>query len=221
MEHPFDDEKLIVALGQLLFKIKDHIDSYDTIISDEASGRLPSLLIKKVIDKKRHQEGKTSIPLHFIAGGHQVDYREKSISEFLEKNKNNFGKILIVTDLIATGISMRQLATIFKSCGVNDFEIATVSLANDPEEQTLPLSENLTFFQKNNIPLIYGDVGKTGHYSFYRKNSQTGVEKDILQREAFPSKSNTVSQNTINKIRGSIDILAEEFYQLIFGTNKK
>ena len=43
---------VVNTLARLVLELKDKIPEYDTVISDDCSGRLPSLLLKKIIDKR-------------------------------------------------------------------------------------------------------------------------------------------------------------------------
>ena len=51
---------IVRVLGRLIFSLKEELSSYDTVLSDDASGRLPSLFLKEVILQKKEQLQKLS-----------------------------------------------------------------------------------------------------------------------------------------------------------------
>ena len=49
---------VVEALARLVLELKDELPNYDTILSDEVSGRIPSLLLGNILEKVREREGK-------------------------------------------------------------------------------------------------------------------------------------------------------------------
>ncbi len=58
LAQPFADQVIIKILGSLVLELKERFNQYDTILSDDTSGRLVSLFFEKIINKQREEEGK-------------------------------------------------------------------------------------------------------------------------------------------------------------------
>ena len=102
-------------LANLLLELKpvltDKEKIYDTILSDDASGRLVSLFLREIIDRQRKKLGKNGeLRTNFIAAGHR--FPMKSVEGFIVEHKKDFGRTLVATEYIASGISTGRLAEI-------------------------------------------------------------------------------------------------------------
>lgn len=143
-------KKLEVPLSIILESLRDRIENgeYCMIVGDDASGRIPTLIMANVMKQIYQKKGLPPPEIRFFAGstglgGHDEGIRSdkiKQIAEGVRSSVNNRGsqqnktRILFVTDTIATGRTTKVFAKAFQELGI-DFDIATIALL-DPEEST-------------------------------------------------------------------------------------
>ncbi|MFA6593756.1 MAG: hypothetical protein WCT16_00705 [Candidatus Buchananbacteria bacterium] len=197
-----DGEKLTLALvrdlARLILELKDKLADYDTIISDDASGRLPSLFFRKIINRQKKKSGQKGVKTFFASGGqHEDKVIMNGLREFFTKNREQLGKVLLVTEYIDSGFSISRLIDILQRAGV-DFDLAAVSLYYDVDEyKTRPqLRRHLRYGGVNNGGLYF--------YSYYGR----GVVK--TPSKIHPIRSGSVPQQEINNSRKNISYLADQ-----------
>ena len=206
-ENPIDPfnkkEGVIKAAARLVLELRDRLPHYDTILSDDASGRLVSLLLKKVIDHKKEEMGEKKTATFFLASGrHGSAAIDKSIRKFIGKKKEELGKTLLVTEYIESGKSIEKLARALEDKRV-DFDIATLSI------ERLPQYYGDTQFPRH---LYYGALGKQG-LSFYDQENFGGVTKG--ERGPHPEKSAFAVRSDIERARKEIAIIADGLENLL------
>ncbi|MDA2922384.1 hypothetical protein MYX07_03910 [Patescibacteria group bacterium AH-259-L07] len=200
----FQNSNLLESLACLVAKLKDKFTDYDTVLSDEASGRLVSLFLHKIINTKKEQEGKEKIPIYFIAGGRvRHPEAEFDVNDFISKKKEALGKTLLVTEHIESGGTIKFLANTLKSNGIN-FDIATVSLGQDPLSYKTNPAKNA----------IYGSIGEIGAKSLYFKYKATGVQR-ARKGGPHPRRSKLRDPEEVKQSREDIKTLASEFSKLV------
>lgn len=210
LHEPFDSQQVIEALAKLTFYLKDRLVLYDTILSDDASGRLISRLLREITNKKKEEVGRPNIPIFFLAAGRHRKFSDDSpVGRFLDKKKGALGKTLLVTDYIETGHSMDALAQLLERKNI-DFDIATASVTKNPDEYTIGLSKRL----------YYGEIGGTGKL-LHGKYRHAGVIRGS-ETSAFPrrytrpgSYGYSEVQETINQTRKDIGVLANRLFDII------
>src|SRR3989338_8489205 len=153
--HPPSSESAIWYLARLVLELRERVLQYDTILSDDASGRLPSLLLRKIINRARD----ANIPIYFLAGGHGIPRRAEQIEAFLKKKKGELGKVLLVTEYVFTGLSMTNLTDILKKVGIV-FDVASVVVSGTTKYEG---------------DIIYGNMG--GSEAFFYSIRASGVSK--------------------------------------------
>jgi hypothetical protein len=195
------------VLARLVLELKERGLSYDTIISDDASGRLPSLLLRKIINYANERLGKAPVKTIFITGVRKVpdSYRTLVINEkakFIAKEALSFGRALLVTEYIGTGRSIRVLIDLLEKEDVI-FDIAAVSICHPPAKYPKEIRDRL----------LYGVVGDCGT-DFYTRSDFSGVRNQGPQSfihpvtdKGYPSKKRMV--------RNGINVIAEELSKLI------
>ncbi len=171
------------AMLDVCNKMKDELiaGQYDYIISDDKTGRIPSLIFKKVIEEMQPNK-KISI-LHLAAGrrlarvfeeAYQNEQKNKEAEEVYSRIKNALdkyvkptvkNKALVVTEYIHSGRSMEVLKQIMQAADIR-FDIATLNswLAEDLQEPDVKVfssdfhvdSENPIF----SIPENYAGIDK-------------------------------------------------------------
>ncbi|OGZ61696.1 MAG: hypothetical protein A3H51_02615 [Candidatus Spechtbacteria bacterium RIFCSPLOWO2_02_FULL_38_8] len=199
---PFIVRETIEALARLVLELRERILQYDTILSDDASGRLPSLLILKIIKKLK---GGNMPQIYFLAGGRYTELeRREQIRIFLKKNKDKFGKTLLVTEYIRTGESIGNLIALLEKANII-FDTASVT------------TEMGIHYVHAVGDLIYGK--QLTNPSILYKPLGLGVKKDIQKvkkdRDLAHPQRNKLSTIHERAVREDLEVLAEEFVKLL------
>ena len=120
LHRPFNGEYLIKTFEHLISELGPHMHEYDTIVGDDVSGRLLTLVIADLAGRKRKQMGLPPPQVFFINAGSNVSKSNKSgetlpkIRDLIKKHTGENRKILIVTEWTSTGDSIAILANEFK-----------------------------------------------------------------------------------------------------------
>ena len=130
------------AMVSLIKQLKEQIENgeYDTIISDDVGGRIPTLILRKVI--KEHNPDK-KLGTFFIASGKTYlptsadTEKYEQLQEHLKKVTDKTKKALIVTQFIFTGKTLIRLADALKEAGVENFDIAAVDAMPHFEQESV------------------------------------------------------------------------------------
>jgi hypothetical protein len=202
------------ALAHLIVELKDQIPHYDTILSDDASGRLISLLFRDIIKEKRDEQKTEPLQTYFIAGGRGSRRAgDDEINKFIEDRKAKLGRTLLVTEYIDSGMSIGELIDILEKQGI-DFDVATVSISD-------PIYAYNEKIQKH---LYYGTVGKEG-LNFYGEQKFAGVKKPVTGEYKKGPHPVSVFDNIdtwvvddhthISQARKDVKIVAEELSKLV------
>jgi len=180
------------AMVSLVNQLKEKIEGgeYDTLISDDVGGRIPTLILRKVI---RQHNPNQELGTFFVASGKTYlptsDDKEKyeKLQEYLRKVTDKTKKALVVTQFIFTGKTLIRLADALKDAGVSDFDIATVDAMPHFEEEGLlrnRLGENSLYIgseawhhlQEEHEPL--GGIKKAKDYSPYPMRMDDIIAKE-------------------------------------------
>lgn len=132
----------ILSLVSLWYQIKDRVDALNVILVDSADGQPDALILRKLINKTRSVHGLPPAEMYFVAGGKTLsfDYLNEAsqatrpaLEKFLESlHRRSVGKILIVTEYVYSGGTIKVLGQLAQKHGL-DFEVAAVS-ADSPKE---------------------------------------------------------------------------------------
>ncbi len=197
----------ILALARLVIELRDKLPKYETVLSDDASGRLVSLLLRKIIDTKRKELDLPPVKTFFIAAGrHHNPDKDKAIAEFIENKKEEFGKTLLVTEYIESGKGISHLIETLENKEI-DFDLATVSIMKESNEYHQPFVKHL----------YYGVVGQEG-MPFYGQKLFSGVIKSSKYSSPHPEVVSGLTpdkRKNIEKVREDINMLADEFVKLV------
>lgn len=124
-----DIEKDTISLVE---QLKQRIDSgyYDVIISDEVGGRIPALVIKKIIDERKSVTDDKEIRIYFLNFGRE-NLDEEAIGNFLTEVDLRNKKILFVTEAIESGKVIAKAISLLEANDIRDVEIATIVSAGN------------------------------------------------------------------------------------------
>ncbi|MDX1535730.1 MAG: hypothetical protein R3346_03155 [Candidatus Spechtbacterales bacterium] len=209
-------DEAMEGFGKIVLELKEKIGDYDAILSDDASGRLISLILREVF-KNEKGEG---LPTNFVLAGRYLEYprRIEKMKEYLEDRLEGVEKILIVTEYIETGRGLSKLLNVLREMGI-DFDIAALSTS-----RALPQVSYLESFDD----LIVGKKDSNiGVNLFYKRPEYSGVDKqrqgayprdempDISELPAHPAKARKFNAETVNEARHDVKIIAEELSKLL------
>ncbi|MDD3101807.1 MAG: hypothetical protein PHE59_01515 [Patescibacteria group bacterium] len=206
---------LFESLIHLVKELKKEMPNYDTILSDDISGREVSLLLRRLIDKKRTELNKPPVKTYFLASGRHITYESKifdGIKNFIKNEKDHLGKVLLVTEFISSGESISKLVNILEQLEI-DFDIAAVSMQNSPKDEGY--QNNIGYLNKK---IKYGDVGKGGLAFHDRTQSIDKIfiyEKDISAHPYVKQDILKEEQKEIKESREDVEVLAEELSKFI------
>ncbi len=220
------EKSTISLVGQL----KERIDrgEYDTLISDDASGRMHALVLRKIINernRKLHPElppEETDIKTRFVAGGRHSGEITKKLMDFFQKLKPEVKKkALLVTEYIETGGSIAWLARLLSDAGI-EFDIAA-----DSSRQS---SKSYNDFSALRDKKIFIGEEKTQRMTvppFYGKKDISGVEKSYLEPSAHPelieklrkrgTAAGIIQREKIKQGREDVNTLANKVLKTIWG----
>ncbi|MFH0892619.1 MAG: hypothetical protein V1867_07665 [Candidatus Falkowbacteria bacterium] len=195
---------IIKALARLVFELKDRLAYYDTILSDDASGHILSLILRDVIKKKKESLGQKGPQTFFIAcGRHESKKFESKVEEFVISKKKNMGRALLVTEYIDSGRSITSVVKMLEKNNI-DFDVASLSA-----EYRL----NGEGYRKElKRHLIVGEDGSNTGLGFY-STGFTGVKKG-KKPSAHPIIDGDDKREDVVNARKDAKLIAEELYKL-------
>jgi len=146
----------------ILNQLRESIErgEYGLIIGDDASGRLPTLLLSGVLKQIYRERNHKSLSVQFFAGDRSkadADYCEqlagRFAQQFLRLQHQDNGRVLIVTELLDTGSAIQPLALLLKKHQI-PFDVATISMLDffesSGEEETVGKSPSEIFQLEEN-----------------------------------------------------------------------
>jgi hypothetical protein len=200
---PFNDPRLLLALSRLGMSLGPHLTHYDTILGDDASGRVPALLVGRWARQKRQESGRKTPNLYFIhpVPGYSHHYTE--FEAFLKKHKGAINHVLFVTEYIKSGAHAGNIVEILSEHNIKS-DVATVSLIDDPS--TYSLGEYL----------FYGDISEeTGHRAFHRNAGVSGVYTNSMLTGATVCRRGPAFFENVQRARQDAALVADSLYPLV------
>ena len=219
-------ENLREPMQTILEGLKEKIETgeYQLIIGEDASGRIPTRVIERIV-KERYKENNYAQPdVRFVAGPGQCaddrallnaeKVRIKYINEIKKKAKkrrSDIKKALLITDTVIGGNSLLPLANALKKNNLS-FDIATIQVrtAGDIKElkkklgaETIVWGEEFSFDDEKNI---YGKYDIAG----VEKTPPHLFSESYAKKYSDHYKSQIFLQKDVNTAREDAKILAEE-----------
>lgn len=192
-------------VSQIVEKLRNSIENkeYASILGIDSSGRVPALLMNKVINGIYQKDNSSSkVDIQFISGFRNKDLVEKNkLQEFFTQKlyldiKANNKKILIVDDVLASGSSVKTIIEVLRDAKI-DFDLAVMSYEDsDVPNPTRDNEKDIKHIEGYlGTPVYYGEYG--GVSSIYGKPQMSGVKKTInslhsisLNRKESPTETN-------------------------------
>lgn len=206
MDFSCETEKtdVINALARLVFELKDRLTYYDTVLSDDASGRVVSLILREIIKKKKENLDQSGPQTFFIAcGRHESRKFESKVEEFVISKKKNMGRALLVTEYIDSGHSITNVIKMLEKNKI-DFDVAALSA-----EYTLNGGGYRKELKRH---LIVGEEGSGTGLAFYG-SLFAGVKKGKMP-SAHPIVERDDRREDVVNARKDAKLIAEELYKL-------
>ena len=128
-------DELEDPIKRIIDQLREEIDKgqISLIIGEDASGRIPTLIVASVINNIYKSKGFKIPQIKFIAGSRNIagmtewymrDKKDK-IRKLIEQIPNNGDRVLIVTDTIVSGSSVEPIASVLDTLGKEKI-IATI-----------------------------------------------------------------------------------------------
>jgi len=139
------EKPLVLVLEKLRARIEAGV--YDVLLSDDVGGRIPTLALRKIMNKVNEKAGKGDVSVYFLSGN-MTDRPSSSIGRAMrehikEKIKNEIvTRALVVTEYVASGTTIQVLTDILEDAGVTAFDV--VALVSN--EENLELGTGHWFF---------------------------------------------------------------------------
>jgi len=212
----------------LLNQLKKNIErgEYSAIIGDDFSGRIPTLIIREVIDRVYKSRERKSIKTFFLRPPTDDPMSWELLRQQLPKNaakiktelKDDKPRVLLVTELVSGGRSIEQLLEALNGQGLRA-DVAALELANPNNTRFLKMckdhganlfyssgSAGIQFFmlahEKEARPLLKIDIEKT-------KKRGRILEIAKIKRGGKPQEEVIQEREDINK-------LSEILFQKVF-----
>ena len=123
-------EKASRSVWEILEQLRPEIEAgeFETIIGDDASGRLTSLIIYRALSEIYHEKGLKEPDIKFFAGSRLLG----PIKSYFKSNRiakataNITGKALVVSELLVSGSGLIPLLRGLKKSGIEATVVATM-----------------------------------------------------------------------------------------------
>ncbi len=215
--------ELELPIKIIIEKIKSRIenDEYGLIIGDDASGRIPTLILGNFIQKVSEQRGLVRPNIIFIPGklmGPILGFGGDSMRKKLENHISKFGateekRVLIVTDAILSGGSLETLVKLLKKSGYI-CDIATIGIEEEPIDIEAP-PKDLEYLETHESKLSGAEI-ISGEYEsgdriypntpkIYRQRTLSGVIKKAGQTRSKTIKSEESDEEEKRWIQSQIN----------------
>jgi hypothetical protein len=200
------------------------------IIGDDASGRIPTMVLRRCIAKLYEERGYPTPPTFFVNGPgsgadltqDQIDERTSRISEYLDKrlsDRDPDRKTILVTEAIMTGFSLKPLFLACKNLHM-PVEIVTVGIErpHDAIQQNFGVPVH---YGMEGTPDVYNKPAFAGVYkerphmfdSFGERNKETVPMFSKAYKKSMPKHRQAETQRWLNEIRREMHVLSDELIE--------
>lgn len=178
------------AMISLVEQLKTNMlnGEYDALVSDDAGGRIPTLILRKIMQKIIPQ---ASPETHFIAAGHGIPHQEykRDYNDFLDSLKmtaKRGKRILLITQYIHSGNSLKKVIEGYKSIGFDQIDVAAMD--------RLPGWDN-----EKKLTDILGEghlfAGSTDFHKFHEKHNElSGVRKSTIYSPSMMTEKSAIKR---------------------------
>lgn len=198
-------KELLNPLKEVIVKLKEKIknNEFDLVIGDDASGRIPALILYKFLRDEYKKQNK-DIRIVFLAGSReteQLEDKKNKMAEFLQSQLVDNQNVLIVTELIHRGDSLVPLTDVLQKLH-SKYDVATVGVLR---KYRLPDLEN-----KLGVSVIWGEEG---HPKIDGSNVVAGVKKNYEDLFSTRLDMNEKERKIFLDGRHDVEIIASKLTQ--------
>ncbi len=131
------------AIVSLVEQLKDKIETgeYGALLSDEVGGRIPTLILRKIM---RDRCPDKNLETYFLSGGHYLRLiKEDSgildrIENYLKTLVAEKSKVLVITEYVFNGETLKNMGKVLEGIGIENFDFAAVHNAFGGDRHGLP-----------------------------------------------------------------------------------
>lgn len=208
------------AMISLVEKLKDKIEKreYDTLISDDIGGRIPTLALRKVLKDRGNEE----INTFFLPGGSRA-YElsgNKQFRGFVTNKLNPLVKnrALLVTEFVDTGNSINTLARVLERAGFSKFDAAIVTIRQGAIQkegkQLVPGHKSFCGDTVAFTPKLYFADARLGGVEKKSTSDRTFIFR-LKSKDRGDNKKQEI-QKDINKAREDAHIMAQRILEKVW-----
>jgi hypothetical protein len=209
--------ELLNPLKNLLTQLRERIEKvgYQLVIGDDASGRIPALIVHKTLESICEQKGLFKPEILFFAGSRglkekrmyqELEAKQAHIAElFRYSNPKILRRALIVTDAIQTGDSLLPLVNGLNANGI-DYDIASITLGSEGKRNFKPDKAVARLSKKLGGDLFYAKV--SAFPAVFDRKDLSGVQKDPREVFSFPvtaDSEDSIEQEKVRRIQEKIN----------------
>jgi hypothetical protein len=207
MDPPFRSPTNLTCMYQLAEELQPHFTEYDTLVCDDTSGRLPTLVYRKIINKARADAGLPPVKTFFVNGSNTNLWAHPIAKNF----EAPAGRTLLLTEFMCSGkaaLSMYHAFTRHNPEAAVD--MATVGVYED----TIRKLRNQ---MKTDSKLFAGDVGPVVGLLLYTPGSvpHKGVSKSEEAVTASRQPKATYNAAAVARSRQQANQVADTFIELL------
>lgn len=178
---------------------------YDLIIGDDKSGRIPTLIVGKVLNALAQEQGQDPIPVRFLwtsSSNMPTDLR-KILQDLEEKPE----RTLLVTEYVSNGYTIEKFKDIFQKEELN-YDVATISIEREEEtyrhKESISSHTSLYFYDQNSrLPGVYGKPHLSGLLSGFANNQTIAIRGADARKDVVSAREDValLSERIVSKLR--------------------
>ncbi|MDE1970662.1 MAG: hypothetical protein KGI50_03755 [Patescibacteria group bacterium] len=221
-------------MEKLLEQLRPYLEKgeYQLIVGDDTSGRIPTLIFRRVIQAIYEEKGYPSPKTIFLVGRRPaINYKKQDMTiEYVkhilpelkksQKSTNTPLKALIVTEAVASGNSVEFLSELLRGAGIMS-DVA--ALGRDDPARSVQYFENKLgggrfFYGEDGTPSIF----HKSYLSGVTKESRDQIFSDTLESYEYDrevsltltdhSERETTAQDAVGMTREDIKTLGNELF---------
>jgi hypothetical protein len=234
VHEPFNHESVLRAMIGLAEQMGPTLGDYDFIVGDDASGRLPALFVRELVNMRRAELGLPQATMRFVRGralAVEANAETFTSEEFLPDPSTPEARAVIVTEHMEGGGTVAQIYEkiawtrdkgLVDIASINsdqtDFELrerhkyapaTRIYIGTPPELEDLPddLDDNAENWDRAFL-YLKGSDGSIERGDMVAK----GVDSNQHQRVLFARAQETGNQAAVIQARQDVKLLAAEAY---------
>jgi hypoxanthine phosphoribosyltransferase len=214
-------EKIEPAMTSLVEQLKSGIEvgEYSALLGDDTKGRLPTLVLSKIFRKEGPPDLDGKPKTFFLAAGRQFAYMvgHDSVKKHLESMDFGNKKLLIVTDFIDSGDTLKGIAYELNRAGVHKFDFAALYAGDLADDYFKDAVQELNLESKSNNPAeahnyFLGEL-KEEPYFLPQLRDLSGVKKT---EDSLTAKKSLENTEDMKKSREDINLMAERIMKQVW-----